>query len=71
MMTLKFSQNARVTRVLTGRRPVRPAADDDFETKLLNVSKDAVKKILSCLNTNKDKRIDKILANLLQGAADV
>ena len=31
MMTLKFSRNAKVTRALTGRRPVRPAADDDFE----------------------------------------
>ena len=30
-MTLKFCQNAKVTRVLTGRRPVPPAADDDFE----------------------------------------
>ena len=31
MMTLKFSQNAKVTRTLTGRSPVRPAADDVFE----------------------------------------
>ena len=31
MMTLKFSQNAKVARALTGPRPVRPAADDDFE----------------------------------------
>ena len=30
-MTLKFSRNAKVTRALTGRCPVRPAADDDFE----------------------------------------
>ena len=31
MMTLKFSRNAKVTRALTGRRPVRLAADDNFE----------------------------------------
>ena len=31
MMILKFSRNAKVTRALTGRRPVRPASDDDFE----------------------------------------
>ena len=30
MMTLKFSRNAIVTCSLTDRRPVRPAADDDF-----------------------------------------
>ena len=30
MMTLKFSRNGNVTRALTGRRPMRPAADDDF-----------------------------------------
>ena len=32
MMTLKFSRNAKVTCTLTGRRPVRPAVDDDFES---------------------------------------
>ena len=31
LMTLKFCRNAQVTRALTGRRSVRPAADDDFE----------------------------------------
>ena len=31
MMTLKFSRNAKLTLALTGRRPVRSAADDDFE----------------------------------------
>ena len=31
MMTLKFRQNTKMTHVLTGRRPVRPVADDDFE----------------------------------------
>ena len=31
MVTLKFSWNAKVTRVLTGWRPVHAAADDDFE----------------------------------------
>ena len=30
-MALKFSQNAKMTRALTGRCPVRPAGDDDFE----------------------------------------
>ena len=30
-ITLKFSRNAKVTRSLTGQRPLRPAADDDFE----------------------------------------
>ena len=29
-MTLKFSWNAKLTRSLTGWRPVRPAADDYF-----------------------------------------
>ena len=33
MMTLKFSRNAIVTRASTDRRPVRPAADDNFEIK--------------------------------------
>ena len=32
MMALKFSRNAKVKRALTGRRTVRSAADDDFET---------------------------------------
>ena len=32
MMTLKFSRNAKVTCTLTGRRPVRPAVDNDFES---------------------------------------
>ena len=31
MMTLKFSRNAKLTLALTGRRPVRSAADDDLE----------------------------------------
>ena len=31
MMTLKFSQIAKVTRGLVVRCPMRPAADDDFE----------------------------------------
>ena len=31
-ITLKFSRNAKVTQALTGRRPVRPAADDEFKT---------------------------------------
>ena len=31
MVTLKFSWNAKVTRILTGWRPVHAAADDDFE----------------------------------------
>ena len=31
VMTLNFSRNAKVTRALTSRRPVRPAADDGFE----------------------------------------
>ena len=31
MMTLKSSRNTKVTRDLTGRSPVHPAADDDFE----------------------------------------
>ena len=35
MMTLKFSQTAKLTRPLTGRRPVHPAADDDFEIYIL------------------------------------
>ena len=30
MMTLKFSKNAKVTRALTGQRPVCPAAYNDF-----------------------------------------
>ena len=30
-MTLKFSRNTKVTRALTGRRPVRPVADDNIE----------------------------------------
>ena len=29
-----------MTRALTGRRPVRPAADDDFETKMSHFIKD-------------------------------
>ena len=32
MVTLKFSRNAKVTRSLIGRRPVRPLADDEFES---------------------------------------
>ena len=32
MMTLKFSRNVKVIHALTGRYPVRPAADDDFAT---------------------------------------
>ena len=31
MMTLKFSQNTKVTRALAGRCLLRPAADDVFE----------------------------------------
>ena len=31
MMTFKFSRNAKVTRVLTGIRPVRPATDEGFK----------------------------------------
>ena len=31
MMTLKFSQNTKMTSALTGRRPVRPVVDDGFE----------------------------------------
>ena len=31
MMAMKFSQNAKVTRALTGRSPVRPAADHDLK----------------------------------------
>ena len=31
MMTFKFSRKAKVTRVLTGTRPVRPAADEGFQ----------------------------------------
>ena len=30
LITLKFSRNAKVARALADRRPVRPAADDDF-----------------------------------------
>ena len=37
MMTLKFSRNAIVTRSLTWRRPVRPAADNGFEIYLLSL----------------------------------
>ena len=29
--SMKFSQNAKMSRALTRRRSVRPAADDDFE----------------------------------------
>ena len=32
MMILKFSRNDKVTFALTDRRPVRTAADDNFET---------------------------------------
>ena len=43
MMTLIFNWNAEVTLALTGRRPGRPAADDDFEkyktdSKLLDLT---------------------------------
>ena len=31
LSSLKFSRNTKVTRALTGQRPWRPAADDDFE----------------------------------------
>ena len=34
-MTLKFSRNAKVTRSLIGRLPVRPLADDEFERMTL------------------------------------
>ena len=34
MITLKFSRNAKLTCALTSQRPVRPAADDDFDTIL-------------------------------------
>ena len=30
----------KVARALTGRRPVRPAADDDFDTKMPQLIKD-------------------------------
>ena len=30
-MSLKFSRNTKMTRAITGRLPVRLAADDDFE----------------------------------------
>lgn len=33
MMALKFIQNVKATVTLTGRGPVRPAADDGFESK--------------------------------------
>ena len=36
MITLKFSRSAKVTRALTGRRPVRPAADDDLQIYLVD-----------------------------------
>ena len=35
MMSLKFSRNAQVTGALTGRCPVRPAADGDFEISIV------------------------------------
>ena len=35
MMVMKFSLTFKVIRVLTDRRPVRPAADDDFEIHTL------------------------------------
>ena len=37
-MTLKFSRNAKVTRAITSRRPVRPAADDLEEDRLPNIA---------------------------------
>ena len=43
MMTLKFSPNAKVTHALTYRRPVRPAADYDFE------SYDLIQKFFYCV----------------------
>ena len=43
MMTLKFSPNAKVTHALTHRRPVRPAADYDFE------SYDLIQKFFYCV----------------------
>ena len=51
-MTLKFSRNAKVTRALTGRRPVRPAADDDFVIKNSQVQSSVVNYVplnLQCL----------------------
>ena len=36
MMTLKFSRNAKVTRALRGRSPVKPATDNDFQITFSN-----------------------------------
>ena len=44
-MTLKLSRNVKVTRALTGRRPMRPAADADFEIqKSLGVAEADIRK---------------------------
>ena len=39
MMILKFSQNAKVKRVLIRRRPVLPAADDYFQIRKISLCK--------------------------------
>ena len=35
-MTMKFNWNAKVTRALTGRIPVHPAADEDLKIQVFN-----------------------------------
>lgn len=42
-----------------------------IEFRFLDVSKDVVKKTLSCLNTNKDAGMDQIPSNFLDKAVDV
>ena len=60
MMAMKFSQNAKVTRALTGRSLVRPAADHDFEN--LQFCKFLCFYLSLYLAENKQKRIRTFLA---------
>ena len=51
MMTLKFSRNAKVTRVLTGRRPARLAGTDDFQRNslsALNIGLCTIARLANC-----------------------
>lgn len=46
-------------------------SNNKIEFQFLGVSKDVVKKTLSCLNTNKDADMDQIPSNFLEKAVDV
>ena len=59
-MTLKLSRNAKKTGALTGRHPVHPTADDDFEIvinlfQVLSLLNTLLLKIIMCKRQTKKK----------------